>query len=54
MFLADRLYRFYVAQNPTRNELNSISEVIINNNFNFYNTVKWLLASDMMYSEKSM
>lgn len=54
MFLADRLYRFYVAQNPTKNELNSISEVIINNNFNFYNTVKWLLASDMMYSEKSM
>ncbi|MDD2907278.1 MAG: DUF1800 family protein [Candidatus Gracilibacteria bacterium] len=54
MFLADKLYRFYVAENPTRQELDTISSKIISNNFDIYNTVKWLLASDMMYSDKSM
>jgi hypothetical protein len=54
MFLADKLYRFYVAQDPTRDDLNIISNKIIENNFEIYPTVKWLLASDIMYSDHSM
>lgn len=54
MFLADRLYRFYVAENPTKNELESISAKIIENNFEIFPVVKWLFASDLFYSDKSM
>jgi len=54
MFLADRFYRFYIAENPTRQELDTISAKIIENNFESYPTIKWLLTSDMMYSDKSM
>lgn len=54
MFLADRFYRFYIAENPTRQELDTISSKIIQNNFEIYPTIKWLLSSDMMYSDKSM
>lgn len=54
MFLADRLYRFYIAENPNRIELDKISTIIRQNNFDIYYTVKWLLADDMMYSDKSM
>lgn len=54
MFLADKLYRFYVAENPTNAELKTISNKIIENDFEFYPVVKWLLADDIMYSEKSM
>ena len=54
IFLADKLYRFYVAENPTREELDLITNKIIENNFEIYPTVKWLLANDMMYSDKSM
>jgi len=54
LFLADKLYRFYVAEQPTRSELDSIASSILANNFELYPSVKTLLASDMMYSEKSM
>ena len=54
MFLADKFYRFYIAQNPTRQELDMIANKIIENNFDIYLTVKWLLASDFMYSKKSL
>jgi uncharacterized protein (DUF1800 family) len=54
MFLADKFYRFYVAEDPLRSDLNLIASEIINNDFDLYTSVKWLLASDMMYTEKSM
>jgi hypothetical protein len=54
MFLADKFYRFYVAENPTKDELNQISEKIIENDFEIYPVIKWLLASDLMFSDKSM
>jgi uncharacterized protein (DUF1800 family) len=54
MFLADKLYRFYIAENPNKADLEKISNEIIKNNFELYPTVKWLLADDMMYSDKSM
>jgi uncharacterized protein (DUF1800 family) len=52
--LADKFYRFYIAENPSRNDLNIIANQIINNDFDLYASVKWLLAHDMMYTDKSM
>ena len=54
LFLADKFYRFYVAENPSRGDLNIIANEIVRNNFDLYTTVKWLLAHDMMYTDKSM
>jgi len=54
MFLADKFYRFYIAENPTKTELNQISNIIIANNFEIYPTIKSILSSDLMYSDKSM
>lgn len=54
MFLANKLYRFYLNEEPTFSELNLISFNIISNDFRLYDTIKWLLSSDMMYSDKTM
>ncbi|MFZ4462086.1 MAG: DUF1800 family protein [Patescibacteria group bacterium] len=54
LFLADRMYRFYIHDKPTRTELDSFASVIVNNNFDILPSVKWLLASDMMYSDTAM
>lgn len=54
LFLADRMYRFYIHDKPTRTELDSFASVIVNNNFDILPSVKWLLASDMMYSNTAM
>lgn len=54
IFLADKLYRFYIAENPLRSDLDIITAKIIENNFEIFPTVKWLLSNDIIYSEKSM
>jgi len=54
MFLADKFYRFYVAENPARADLDLIANNIIANNFELYPSIKWLLAQDMVYTDKSM
>lgn len=54
LFLADKIYRFYVADFPTRSELNIIANQILINDFDLYLSVKWLLSNDIMYSDKSM
>ncbi len=54
MFLADKFYRYYIAENPEKSELESIATIIKNNDFELFPTVKYVLNSDMMYSEKSM
>ncbi|MDD5213258.1 MAG: DUF1800 family protein [Candidatus Gracilibacteria bacterium] len=52
--LANKLFRFYVNENPTAQELNSLSSIITQNNFEILPSVKWLLSSDMMYSDTAM
>ena len=54
MFLADKFYRFYIAENPSHNDLEIIANQIIMNDFDLYTSIKWLLANDMMYTNKSM
>lgn len=54
MFLADKFYRFYVAENPSRNDLNLMAAEIIRNDFDLYPSVKRLLKHNMMYTNKSM
>ncbi len=53
-FLAKKLYNFYVWENPEISEINNISSELIQSNFDIYTTTKWLLASDIMYTQRSM
>ena len=54
LFLADRLYRFYVHGKPSRNELDTIAANIRTNDFEILPSVKALLSSDVLFSEVSM
>jgi hypothetical protein len=54
MFLADKFYRFYVAENPSRSDLNLMAAEILRNDFDLYPSVKRLLKHNMMYTDKSM
>ncbi len=54
LFLADRIYRFYAYDKPTRPELDALANTIRTNNFDILPSVKTFLASDMMYSDASM
>ncbi len=54
LFLADRLFRFYVHGNPERTDLDPIALSIRSNSFEMLPIVKALLASDIMYSDASM
>ncbi len=53
-FLAWKMLRHYVKEKPTQTEIETLATVIKSNNFEIYPSVKYLLASDMMYSESSM
>ena len=53
-FLAWRMYKYYVNDNPTQTEIESLASRLISNNFDIYPTVKYLLSSDMMYSDIAM
>ena len=54
LFLAKKLYYFYVWENPEISELTEISNKIIESNFDIYSTTKWLLSSNIMYTQRSM
>lgn len=54
LFLADRLFRFYVHGNPSRSELDTIAANIRSNDFDIFPSVKALLSSDVLYSDASM
>lgn len=53
-FLADRLFRFYIHDHPTRTDLDPIVASILSNSFDLLPTVRSLLASDSMYSDTAM
>ena len=53
MFLANKLYRYYVSEDPTLPELEQIANKLEATQFDMYQTVTFLLASDMMYSDKA-
>lgn len=53
-FLANKLYYFYVWEEPNQQEIAQLAQNIETNNFDIYQTVKWLLSQDMMYSNRSM
>ena len=54
LFLGDRLFRFYVHGDPSRQELDVIAANIRSNSFDILPSVKTLLMSDVMYSDASM
>jgi len=39
---------------PTKDDMENLADIFIANNFEIYPTVKTFLASDAMYSDKSM
>lgn len=53
-FLSWRLLKYYVVDKPTQSEIQLLANQLISNNFELFPTVKWLLSSDLMYSDKAM
>lgn len=53
-FIAWRMLKYYVKDKPTKSEIESLASVIVANNFNLYSSIKYLLASDIMYSDIAM
>lgn len=54
LFLSNKLFRFYIHENPTSADLEKLAAKIEENNFDIYSSVKWLLSDDMMYSDIAM
>jgi hypothetical protein len=54
LFLADRIGRFYIHDTLTRSEYDQIAEIIKDNNFEIFPSLKKILTLDIVYSEKSM
>jgi uncharacterized protein (DUF1800 family) len=54
IFLANKLIRFYVNENPSQTDLESFASVIRQNNFDIFPSIKWLLSNDMMYNSLSI
>lgn len=54
LFLANKFFRFYIHENPSNSDLEAIAQQLLNNNFNTFETVKWMLVQDMMYSDIAM
>ncbi len=53
LFLADKLFRFYIWEKWTKSELDTISNKIIQEDFKILPVVKWILNSDMFYNHKN-
>ncbi len=53
-FLSWRLLKYYINDKPTQIEIETLANQLINNNFDLFPTVKWLLSSDMMYTDVAM
>lgn len=54
LFLADRIFRFYAHDLPTRAEIDALASLIETNGFELLPSVKAFLSSDAMYSSASM
>lgn len=53
-FVAYRMFKYYVHDNPTKNDIQTLWNQLVSNNFELYPTVKYLLSSNMMYSSEAM
>lgn len=53
-FLAWRLLKYYVKDKPTQSEIESLASYIYTNDFDMYSSIKYLLKSDIMYSDEAM
>ncbi len=53
-FLSYRLLKYYVLNKPTENQIKDFAEIIKQNNFDIYPSVKYLLASEVMYLDDTM
>jgi hypothetical protein len=54
LFLADKIFRFYIHETPNLTDLENIATQLESNNFEILPTVKWVLSQDMMYSNIAM
>lgn len=53
-YIGYRLLKYYITNAPSQTEIEAAAQILLDNNFDIFESVKDLLASDMMYSEKSM
>lgn len=54
LFLADKIFRFYINETPSIIDLEAIANQLESNNFEILPTVKWVLTQDMMYSDTAV
>lgn len=54
LFLADKFFRFYANMEPTQEEMEDLADIFYANDFKIFPTIKTFLASDVIYSDKSM
>jgi len=53
-FVAWRIFKYYIHDNPTELDVKVLANQLLSNNFELFPTIKWLLSSDMMYSDTAM
>jgi len=53
-FVAEKLLKFYVSDNPTDSDIKIAANIVSNNNFEILPTLKQILAADSMYSPTYM
>jgi len=51
-FLAWRILKHYLSDNPTSQEIISLWNKLVENNFELYPTIKWFFTSDIFYKQE--
>lgn len=54
LFIADKIFRFYIHETPTFAELEEVANILKTNNFELYPSIKQILALEVMYSTASL
>ena len=53
-FLANKILKFYVSDNPEPQDITTFAQVLQQNDFNIEPSLEWLFASDIMYRPQYM
>lgn len=53
-FLSWRMLKYYVWDTPSEIDIKMLANQIVMNNFELYPSIKWMLSSDLMYSDEAM
>ncbi|MEA3304744.1 MAG: DUF1800 family protein [Patescibacteria group bacterium] len=54
LFLADKFFRFYIHDHPSQEDMETLTDIFVANDFDIFLSTKEILSSDLMYSDLSM